>query len=65
MRKWLNEWLFAGTTASTVLMSISTANPEHPLALAGRTVGYGLAALSILAAALAFWVHRCQARIQR
>ena len=57
MRKWLNEWLFTGTTASAVLMSISSMNPQHPLSITARTLGYGLAALSISGAALVLWVR--------
>ena len=60
MAKLLNEWLFAGITASSVLMSIYTLHPGHPLAVAARTLGYGL--LCIFAAAMAFWLRQRQGR---
>lgn len=53
MAKLLNEWLFAGITASTVLMSIWRLQPGHPLAVLGRTLGYGLALLCLSAAVMA------------
>lgn len=57
MAKLLNEWLFAGITASTVLMSIWRLQPGHPLAVLGRTLGYGLALLCLLAAVMALWLR--------
>jgi len=65
MRKRLDEWLFTGTTASAVLMSIGTTNPEDPLAISARSLGYGLAALCIFAAALALWVRDRHTRARR
>ncbi len=62
MAKLLNEWLFAGITASSVLMSIWTLHPGHPLAIAARTLGYGLALLCISVAAMAFWLRQRQGR---
>ena len=43
MAKLLNEWLFTGITASAALLSIFALDPVHPLAVAARTLGYGLA----------------------
>ncbi len=57
MQKILNDWLFTGMTASTVLMSIHTLKPGHPLAILARSLGYGLAGLSIGMAAVAFWLR--------
>jgi hypothetical protein len=56
--KLLNEWLFTGITASTVLMSIFTLQPSHPLAMAARTLGYGLALLCIFGAAISIYLRR-------
>jgi len=65
MERWLNEWLFTGVTASAVLMSIRTLNPGHPLAMVARTVGYGLALLCVLVAAMAFWLRCHQGQERR
>lgn len=64
MLKLLNEWLFTGITASTVLMSICTLQPDHPLAVLARSVGYGLAVLCICGAAMSVWLRRRQDRTQ-
>ena len=52
MQKLFNEWLFTGVTASSVLMSVSTLQPGHALAILARSLGYGLALLCIFAAAM-------------
>ena len=62
MRERFDEWLFTGTTISAVLLSIGTTNPEHPLAVSARTLGYALACLCIIATALAFWVRGRRSR---
>jgi hypothetical protein len=60
--KLLNEWLFTGITASTVLMSIFRLQPDHPLAAAARSLGYGLAVVCLFGAAMAVWLRRRQDR---
>ena len=64
MLKLLNEWLFTGITASTVLMSIFTLRPSHPLAMAARTLGYGLALLCVFGAAVSIWLRSRHRRDQ-
>jgi hypothetical protein len=58
MGKVLNDWLFAAMAASAAMMSICTLQPEHPLALATRTLGYGLAALCLPMAMIGLWLRR-------
>jgi hypothetical protein len=58
MGKVLNDWLFAAMAASTVMMSICTLQPEHPLALLTRSLGYGLAALCLPLAMVVLWLRR-------
>ena len=64
MGKVLNDWLFAGVTASAVLMSISTLEPGHPLAIVARSLGYGMALLCIPTAGVAFWLRQRRGRAQ-
>jgi hypothetical protein len=64
MIKLLNDWLFTGVTASAVLMSISTLEPGHPLAMVARSLGYGMALLCIPAAGVAFWLRQRRRREQ-
>ena len=65
MTQVVSEWLFAGLTISTVLISMVSLHPSHPLALVARTLGYGLALLCAVAGALAFFVRRSRARLYR
>ena len=65
MTRLLNEWLFAGITASTALMSICALDPRHPLATVARSLGYGLALLCVLTAVLARWLRSRQTRERR
>ena len=66
MTNLLNDWLFTGVTASAALMSISTLEPGHPLAIVARSLGYGMALLCIGAAGVAFWLgHRRRAEQSR
>jgi hypothetical protein len=58
MGKVLNDWLFAAMTSSALLMSICTLQPEHPLALVTRTLGYGLAVLCLPMGIAALWLRR-------
>ncbi len=58
MGRLLSDWLFAAMAASTVMMSICTLRPEHPLALLTRSLGYGLAALCLPMAMIALWLRR-------
>ena len=60
----LNDWLFTGVTASAVLMSISTLQPGHPLAIVARSLGYGMALLCIPTAGVAFWLRQRRGRAQ-
>jgi hypothetical protein len=61
----LSEWLFAGFTASTVLISIPTFQPSHPLAAGARNVGYALALLCISGMTMAVWLRGHQSRERR
>jgi hypothetical protein len=65
MTQVVTEWLFAGLTISTVLISMVSLHPTHPLAMAARALGYGLAFLCAVAGALAFLVRRSRARLYR
>ena len=65
MTRILTEWLFAGITASTVLMSMSTLEPAHPLASGARILGRGLALLCVAAAALTRYLRSRQTREPR
>ena len=65
MAKLFNDWLFAGITVSTALMSIWKLLPDHPLALAGRTLGYLLAMLCLFFAILALWFRVLRERAHR
>jgi hypothetical protein len=58
MLKVLNDWLFAAMAASAAMMSVCTLQPEHPLALATRTMGYGLAAMCLPMGVIALWLRR-------
>jgi hypothetical protein len=58
MGKVLNDWLFAAMAASAAMMSICTLQPEHPLALVTRTLGYGLAALCLPVGVVALWLRK-------
>jgi hypothetical protein len=58
MAKLLNEWLFAGITAATALMSVCALQPGHPLAESARMLGYGLALLCLLATVAALWLRK-------
>jgi hypothetical protein len=63
MAKLLNEWLFAGLTAATALMSVCALEPGHPLAASGRLLGYTLALFCLVATVAALWLR--QRRWQR
>ncbi len=65
MAKLLNEWLFTGITASTVLLSIFALDPAHPLAVAARTLGYGLALVCVFVGIMAVWLGRRRSRHTR
>jgi len=65
MARLLNEWLFTGITASTVLMSICTFDPGHPLARMARHLGYGLALLCIGLGALVVGLRWLRGQGQR
>jgi hypothetical protein len=58
MGKVLNDWLFAAMACSALLISICTLQPEHPLALVTRSLGYGLAALCVPVGMAVLWLRR-------
>ena len=58
MAKLLNEWLFAGITAATALMSMCALEPSHPLATTARMLGYALAMLCLVATVVALWLRK-------
>jgi len=58
MGKVLDDWLFAAMASSALLMTICTLQPQHPLALVTRSLGYGLAALCLPMVMVVLWLRR-------
>ena len=65
MAKLFTDWLFAGLTLSTALMSICKLLPDHPLAPVGQVLGYLLAMLCLFFAILAVWLRVFGERLLR